>query len=158
MPQLDATRGQTRDALNDLIGLASRETVERQHARAAVAALPPAVRVTRERACLLGLGLSVPILLIVLATNVLGLSVVEMLTPSPTPEVARQQAQETLDSVVREIESFHDDYSELPSVLAEVGVPPRGTWAYLRKAGGRYQVVGQMYGQVVTFDSTQATR
>jgi hypothetical protein len=153
MPQLDATRGQTRDALNDLIGLASRETVERQHARAALAALPPAKRFTRERACLVGLALSVPILLIVLVTNVLGISVIDMMTPSPRPEVARQQARETLDSVVREIESFHHDYRELPSVLAEVGVPSRGTWAYLKKADERYQVVGQMYGQIVTFDS-----
>ena len=154
MTQLDSTRGETRDALNDLIGLASRETIERDKARAATAALPPArARFTRERACLVGIGLSVPILLIVLAINVLGISLVEMMTPSPRPEVARQQAQETLDSVVREIESFHHDYSELPSVLAEVGVPSRGTWAYLKKAGERYQVVGQMYGQVVTFDS-----
>ena len=153
MTQLDSNREVTRDALIDLIGLASRETIERQHARAAVAALPPAVRFTRERACLVGIGLSVPILLIVLVTNVLGISLVEMMTPSPRPEVARQQAQETLDSVVAEIESFHHDYSELPSVLAEVGVPSRGTWAYLQKAGGRYQVVGQLYGQVVTFDS-----
>ena len=153
MPQLDATRGQTRDALNDLIGLASRETIERQHARAAVAALPPAVRFTRERVCVVGLGLSSPILLIVLATNVLGISLMDLITPAPAPALARQEAQETLDSVVREIESFHHDYSELPSVLAEVGVPSRGTWAYLKKADERYQVVGQMYGQIVTFDS-----
>jgi hypothetical protein len=153
MTPIDASRGQAGDALNDLIGLASRETIERQHARAATAARPPAVRYTRERACLVGLGLSAPILLIVLVTNVLGISLVEMMTPSPRPEVARQQAQETLEAVVREIESFHHDYSELPEVLAEVGVPPRGAWAYLKKPDGRYQVVGQMYGQIVTFDS-----
>jgi hypothetical protein len=154
MAQIDASRGETHDALNDLIGLASRETIDRNQARAAVAALPPArPRFTRERVCLLGLGLSAPILLIVLATNVLGISLMDLITPAPTPAVARQQAQETLDSVVREIESFHHDYSELPSVLAEVGVPARGTWAYLKKADERYQVVGQMYGQIVTFDS-----
>jgi hypothetical protein len=90
MTQIDATRGETRDALNDLIGLASRETIERQHARAAIAAQPPAVRFTRQRAYLVGLGLSVPMLLIVLVTNVLGISLVDMMTPSPTPEVARQ--------------------------------------------------------------------
>jgi hypothetical protein len=154
MIQIDASRGQTHDVLKDLISLASRETIERDQARAAIAALPPArARFTRERACLVGLGLSVPILLIVLVTNVLGLSLMDLITPAPTPEVARQQAQETLEAVVTEIESFHHDYSELPDVLAEVGVPPRGAWAYLKKPDGRYQVVGQMYGQIVTFDS-----
>jgi hypothetical protein len=152
MTQIDATR--ERDALKDLIGLASRETIERDKARAAVAALPPArARFTRERVCLAGLGLSVPILLIVLVTNVLGMSLMDMITPAPPPEEARQQAQDTLEAVVGEIESFNHDYSELPDVLAEVGVPPRGAWAYLKKSDGRYQVVGQMYGQIVTFDS-----
>jgi hypothetical protein len=154
MPQLDAPREQTRDALNDVIGLASRETIDRNQARAAVAALPPArARFTRERVCLIGLGLSAPILLAVLVTNVFGRSLMDLITPAPPPAIARQQAQETLDAVVKEIESFHHDYSELPDVLAEVGVPRRGVWAYLKKPGGRYQVAGQMYGQIVTFDS-----
>jgi hypothetical protein len=154
MPQLDAPREQTRDALNDVIGLASRETIDRNQARAAVAALPPArARFTRERVCLIGLGLSAPILLVVLVTNVFGRSLMDLITPAPPPAIARQQAQETLDAVVKEIESFHHDYSELPDVLAEVGVPPRGAWAYLKKPGGRYQVAGRMYGQIVTFDS-----
>lgn len=154
MAHIDASRGETRDALNDLIGLASRETIERDKARAAIAALPPArARVTRKRACLVGLGLSAPILLMVLTTNVLGISLMDLITPAPAPAVARQQAQETLEAVVKEIESFHHDYLELPDVLAEVGVPPRGAWAYLKKPDGRYQVVGQMYGQIVTFDS-----
>ena len=154
MTQIDATRGETHDALSDLISLASRETIERGKARAAIAGLPPArARFTRERACLVGLGLSAPILLIVLVTNVLGISLMDLITPAPPPAIARQQAQETLEAVVKEIESFHHDYAELPTVLAEVGVPSRGTWAYLKKAGERYQLVGQMYGQIVTFDS-----
>ena len=154
MTPLDATRGQTRDALNDLIGLASRETIDRDQVRAAVAALPPArARFTRERVCLIGLGLSAPMLLVVLVTNVFGISLIDLITPAPPPAIARQQAEETLDAVVKEIESFHHDYAELPDFLAEVGVPPRGVWAYLKKPGGRYQVVGRMHGQVVTFDS-----
>jgi hypothetical protein len=154
MTQFAAPREQTQDALDDLVGLASRETIDRDHARAAVAALPPArARFTRERVCLIGLGLSAPILLVVLATNVFGISLVDLVTPAPPPAIAREQAQETLDAVVKEIESFHHDYSKLPDVLAEVGVPARGVWAYSKKPGGRYQVVGQMYGQIVTFDS-----
>jgi hypothetical protein len=84
-------------------------------------------RLTRERACLIGLGISAPILAIVLVTKVFGVSLIDMITPAPTPEVARHQAQETLQAVVREIESFREDYSELPDVLAEVG--SRRSWA-----------------------------
>jgi len=152
MTQADASHGPTRDALKDLISLASHETIQREEARAAIP--PPTVRFTRERACLVGLWISVPVLVIVLAVNVLGQSLVDLITPAPTPEVARQQAQETLQAVVLEIESFREDYSELPDVLAEVGIPHRGAWTYLKQPGGRYQVVGEMYGQVVTFDSS----
>ena len=75
-----------------------------------------------------------------------------MMTPSPSlkSRVNRRGKHSTLWCA---IESFHHDYRELPSVLAEVGVPSRGTWAYLKKSDERYQVVGQMYGQIVTFDS-----
>ena len=81
---------------------------------AAIAALPPPrARFTRERVCLVGLVISAPVLALVLVTNVLGISLVGMITPAPTPEVARHQAQETLQALVREIESFREDYSEL---------------------------------------------
>jgi len=141
-------------ALNDLIGLASRETIQRQEARAADAALPPPrARFTRERICLLSLLISVPILAVVVATNILGYSLVDLMTPAPTPEVARHMAQETLDGIVKEIESFHHDYSDLPDFLSEVGVPERGRWTYLKKSDGSYQVAGEMFGQVVRFDS-----
>jgi hypothetical protein len=43
------------------------------------------------------------------------------------------------------------DYSELPDMLSEVGVPSRGTWTYEKKPGGQYIVTGEMYGQVVRY-------
>ena len=148
----DTKRAATNDALNDLINLASREMVQRQEAREVEAALPPPrARSSRERACFISLLVTAPILAIAIATNVLGYSLVDVVTPAPTPEIARQLAQETMQGVVREIESFRHDYSVLPEKLSEVGVPSRGTWTYERKPGGQYIVTGEMYGQVVRY-------
>jgi hypothetical protein len=148
----DTKHAATSDALNDLINLASRETMQRHEARTVEAALPPPrARFSRERVCFMSLLITAPILAVAIATNVLGYSLVDMVTPAPAPEIARQLVQETMQGVVREIESFRHDYSELPDMLSEVGVPARGTWTYEKKPGGQYIVTGEMYGQIVRY-------
>jgi hypothetical protein len=118
------------------------------------AAAPEAVApISRQRACLAGLVVTAPLFALLLLVNVWDLSLADLITPRPTPEVARQQVQILLDGVVRGIDSFRHDYARLPKELVEVGVPARGTWTYSPQPGGRYQVVGTMYGQVLTFNS-----
>jgi len=148
----DTQRAANSDALNDLINLASRDTIQRHEARAVEAALPPPrAKFSRERVCFVSLLMTAPMLALLIATNVMGFSLVDMVTPAPTPEIARQLIQETMQDVVREIESFRQDYSELPDLLSEVGVPSRGTWTYEKKPGGQYIVTGEMYGEVVRY-------
>ena len=98
-----------------------------------------------------------PLFALLLLVNVWDMSLVDLITPRPTPEVSRQQVQVLLDGVVQGIESFRHDYARLPKELVEVGVPARGTWTYSPKPGGRYQVVGAMNGQAITFDSPEGT-
>jgi hypothetical protein len=108
---------------------------------------------SRKRAVLIGLIVALPVFGILLVTLVEGRSLADLLTPDPSPEVARQRAQENLDGVVKRIESFRGDYSELPDTLAVVGVPAFGDWTYTKSTGDRYQVTLKLYGQVVTLDS-----
>jgi hypothetical protein len=141
------------DPFKELIQLASDQTAQTARERAAIKA--PTVRVSRKRATLVGLVISAPIFATLLVINVWGISLVDMLTPAPAPEIAREQTHSALDEIVDGIESFRHDYDALPERLIEVGVPARGSWAYSRIADDRYQVVGEMYGVVVTFDSSE---
>jgi hypothetical protein len=113
--------------------------------------------ISRERACLGGLILSAPLFALLILVNVWEISPIDLITPNPTPDVARQLAQGVLDDVVLGIESFRHDYATLPKELVEVGVPKHGSWTYSLKPGGRYQVAGTMYGEVVSFDSPEGT-
>ncbi len=70
----------------------------------------------------------------------------------PSPAVARQEAQKTLDTLVADVDPFRKDYDELPSTLAEVGVPARGQWSYAA-TGNIYRLRGTLYGQNVSFDA-----
>ena len=82
-------------------------------------------------------------------------SLVEMFTPAPAADVSRQLAQEAMDSVVKRIDSFHDDYDELPRNLVEVGVPSIGDWTWAPRSNGQYQVTVKAFGRVLAFDTSQ---
>lgn len=138
----------------DIFDQASEEKAH--HARVRANSAPSEAWLTRQRAVVGALVLAVPLLATLLAVNVFGVSLVDLMTPTPSPAVARSLTQEALDAMVKDIEGFREDYSELPERLAEVAAPSRGQWTYTRRPGGHYQVVLAMYGEVLTFDSGQA--
>ena len=148
-----AERTAPRDPFKDIFEQATDQTAQLARERAAAPmAAPP---VSRQRASLGGLVVAAPLFALLLVINVWDVSLIDLITPRPAPEVARQQAQVLLDGVVQGIESFRHDYAALPNALVEVGVPARGSWSYSLRPGGRYQVVGTLYGQIVTFDSPE---
>jgi hypothetical protein len=153
MTEVDPHAAPASEGFKGLIEQASDQTEQAARERAAIKA--PTVPISRKRAGLAGLVVSAPILALLLVTNLWGISLLDLITPDPAPEIAREQAQSLLDDVVQGIESFHQDYEALPEHLVQVGVPSRGTWTYLRKPDDQYQVVGQLYGRVVTFDSSE---
>jgi hypothetical protein len=137
----------------DILNQASEETARRAQARAAA---PPVSLVTRARLVGCALAIAVPVLATFLAVNVFDVSVTDLITPAPAPAIALGQTQAALDAMVKEIEAYRKDYEELPEHLVEVAAPSKGNWTYSRNPSGQYQVVLEMYGQVVTFDSTQS--
>ena len=142
-----------RDPFKDLFEQATDQDKELARARAA---MPNSnAPISRERACLGGLILTAPLLALLILVNVWAISPIDLITPNPPPDVARQLAKGVLDGVVQGIESFRHDYETLPKELVEVGVPQRGSWTYSLEPGGRYHVSGTMYGQVVRFDSPE---
>jgi hypothetical protein len=112
---------------------------------------------SRDRAVAIALVIALPVLVMLVVATIRGESLVEMVTPDPSPAVSLQQAHGALDSVVGRIEAFRSDYSQLPGSLAEVGVPAHGEWTFTKTSANEYRVVLRMYGQVVTFDSRQRT-
>jgi hypothetical protein len=140
----------------DILDQASKETVHRDQVRAAIPTTVPGV--TRKRSVAGAFAVAIPVLAILLAVNVFNVSLMELITPAPSPEVARRQAQEALDSVVKGIETFRKDYEELPERLIEVASPEQGQWTYTRKSGGHYQVRLALHGQVLNFDSAQSAK
>jgi hypothetical protein len=110
---------------------------------------------SRDRVVAVALVLALPVLTVLVVANIRGESLMEWLTPDPSPAVSLHLAQAALDAAVGRIEAFRSDYSQLPSGLAEVGVPARGEWTFTKTSGSQYRVVLRMYGQVVTFDSSQ---
>ena len=150
-----AERTEQRDPFKDIFEQATDQAAQlaRERAAAPMAAAP----ISRQRASLGGLVVAAPLFALLLVVNVWDIALIDLITPRPTPEVARQQAQVLLDGVVQGIESFRHDYAVLPKALVEVGVPERGSWTYSLEPGGRYQVVGTMYGQVVTFTTPEGT-
>jgi hypothetical protein len=150
-----AERTQQRDPFKDIFEQATEQAAQlaRERAAAPMAAAP----ISRQRVSLGGLVLAAPLFALLLLVNVWDISLIDLLTPRPAPEVARQQAQVLLDGVVQGIESFRHDYATLPKALVEVGVPERGSWTYSPKPGGRYQVVGTLHGQVISFNSSEGS-
>jgi hypothetical protein len=140
----DEARAIIREAMDDL-------QERQQRTRAASVEARPVD--TRRRASIVGLAVGVPILIAVLAVNVGGLSIKSLFAPRPAAPVARQEARELLAALVGEIEGFREDYDALPRTLAEVGIPPRGSWTYEITANGRYRVQGTLYGQRVGFEA-----
>ena len=78
-----------------------------------------------------------------------------MFETPPSPSAARQEAQQTLTTLVADVEEFWKDNNELPESLVEIGVPARGQWTYSVRAGNIYQLRGTLYGQSVSFDAPQ---
>ena len=104
---------------------------------------------------LVAFAVSLPVLAVLVVTNMTNRSLGELLLPAPTPQTAEQLTHEAMDAVVKRVESFRSDYSELPRNLVEVGVPPHSEWTYTPRAGGQYQITVKMLGRSLTFDAQQ---
>ena len=143
---------QAADEVKKLVGQAINRIAEQQ---AAAAAPPPPPGQARQRATLVGLCLAAPVLLGILAFNLAGPAIAERLATRPPPPVARQNADQTLRTLVAEIEAFREDYSELPQTIHEVGAPPQGTWRYEVVSSTGYRIHGSLQGQDVSFDSSR---
>ena len=148
----DKTNGAQHSA-NEIFALADKDKEARAKvvARTAAALAPP----KRDRTVLVCLIVAFPILIGVFAVNVYGLSVTSMFETPPSPAAARQEAQQTLTTLVADVEEFWKDNNELPESLVEIGVPSRGQWTYSVRAGNIYQLRGTLYGQSVSFDAPQ---
>ena len=142
---------QIQDLTSQATGEMNERTKKREEAAIAAAKAPP----TRARFSLMGLYLALPVLATLIAVAFFSDSLMEMVTPAPSPEIAHAQAQADLDFAVREIEAFRADFSALPETLVQVGAPRRGDWTYTRGGDGRYQLVRRLHGQVVTFNGAQ---
>ena len=101
------------------------------------------------------MAVAVPILIAVLVVTFAGPALESLFETKLPASEAREEAQKTLDALVGEIESFRNDYNELPETLVEIGLPSRGQWTYAVFDKGQYRVQGNLYGQGVSFDSTR---
>jgi hypothetical protein len=126
------------------------------HAQMVADSVIPGSSVTRKHVVAGSLAVAIPLLATLLAVNVFGISLVDLMTPAPSPDVARRQAQAALDDVVKGIEGYRQDYAELPERLVEVAAPSRGEWTYTRTPNGHYRVVVEMYGHSVSYDSAHS--
>jgi hypothetical protein len=134
--------------------LADRAIVEQRVAREKrIADAPPPD--DRQRNVRVALAVAVPILIAVLVVTFAWEPLVTLFESAPPPPAARLQAQETLDALVGQIDSFLKDYSHLPATLVEVGVPPHGRWSYTPSGNTQYTVSGTLFGQDVSFDSAR---
>jgi hypothetical protein len=139
--------------IQELTGQATDELIQRTRNRQVAAAAATTPALSRGRASLIALCVSLPVLLILIVLTFFGDALTDALSSPPSPQVARQQAQADLDLVVREIESYRADFSALPQTLAQVAAPARGDWTYTKNINDQYQVVRSVYGQVVSFNS-----
>ena len=106
---------------------------------------------SRNRVAWMGIALITPVLAVVLAVNMFGVSSLALLGARPRPEAARDDARQLLETLVADIEAFRNDNDELPESLVEIGMPPRGQWRYEPAPGGGYRLEGVVSGQTVTF-------
>jgi hypothetical protein len=142
----------------EIIGKATDEARLAQDRARAVAAAASAAAATKRRVVAGALAVAVLVLAAVLSVNLLDVSLAELFTADPPPEVARRQTQDALEAMVEGIEGFREDYAELPESLAEVASSSPGTWTYSRTPGGGYRVVLERHGQIATFDSAQSPK
>jgi hypothetical protein len=145
----------SQQSANEIFVLAAEEKVERR--RVSVENAKKQAPIKRERIVFVSLAIALPILIAVFTINVLGVSVASLFEMSPSPVVARAEAQQTLDTLVADIELYRRDYNRLPKQLVEVGRPPKGSWTYT-VSGSDYRVQGTLYGQSVSYASTSAPR
>ena len=138
----------------EIAGAAVQERVERRRLSEERAEQTAAVDrwLSRERAVLVAVVVTLPILITMILVNVMDLSPLEWITPSPEPQVARRLAQEALDTVVKGVDAYQHDYSTLPPSLVEIGTPAQGDWDYTSD-GGNFTVTVKMFHQQLRFDS-----
>lgn len=154
---MDDARQATQQSANEIFAAATDEQRERAKRQAEERAAAPAP-VSRERVAYAGVALLTPVFVVVLLVNVLGVSPLSYFEPAPTPEAARQEAQQMLKALVADIEAFRTDTNELPDALVQVGIPPRGHWSYTNAGNGAYRLQGTLYGQTVTFSGTASAK
>ena len=136
-----------------LINAAVQDVVQATERRAAVeAAIAPSGEM-RQRLTAIALVAVLPLLGLSYMTNVQGISLRKLFTPDPPEGVARRQAEDALQQAVKEIELYKRDYAELPTTLAQVGVPVDGDWSYVYSQG-QYRLVLRLHSQTVSFDSS----
>jgi hypothetical protein len=146
----------TREEAQRLITEAMGEIEDRKRVRAQIEeSASPAL--TRDRAAGIGLTVAVPVLIAIVGINFAGDTLRSWFEPRPSSSAVREEAQKSLDSIVRDIEAFREDYNELPESLVEAGMPSRGQWKYQVLDQRHYRIEGRLHGQVVSFDSTRAT-
>jgi hypothetical protein len=135
-----------------LINAAVEDVVRTNERRAAAeAAIAPPGQL-RRRFVAAALALAIPVLALSFVTNVLGIPLRSLFAPDPPAELARRQAEDALQQAINEIEGYRRDYAELPTTLAQVGVPADGHWSYVY-SNGRYRLVLRLHSQTVSFDS-----
>ena len=116
MPENKPESSSRQTEFQDLLDQATEETVHHARVRAESAAAVP--KVTKERTVAGALALAVPVLALLVTVNVFGVSLVDLITPTPSPSVARRLTQEALDDMVKEIEGFRED---LPGIARKSG-------------------------------------
>jgi hypothetical protein len=137
-----------------LINAAVQDVVQTTERRAAVAAAISPPGQMRQRLTAVALAAVLPVLVLSYMTNVQSISLRALFTPGPPEGVARRQAEDALQQAVKEIELYKRDYAELPTTLAQVGVPVDGDWSYVYSQG-QYRLVLRLHSQTVSFDSSQ---
>lgn len=147
---------EVQESANEIFALAGEENQERE--RVSVKREQARSVFTRERVVLASLVAGIPILVVLVLINIVGLSFGQWLETRPSPAAAQQEAQDTLNTLVIDIEAFRKDYNELPESLVEIGVPARGQWSYSVSGPNNYRVQGTLYGQRVSFDGSAAKR
>lgn len=94
-----------------------------------------------------------PVLAVLLLSNLAGVSFDGFLRPRPSPTLARRQAEQALSLVVADLRAFVEDYDELPESRAEIGVPIDAVWRYTVTTESHFRVGVTWHGQHTEFES-----
>lgn len=92
----------------------------------------------RDRHARIGLAIAVPMLVALIVWNFTSVPIVA--AGMVGPAISRQEAEMALRDVVTQVDAFVDDYGEVPTSLAEVGLPSSGEWQYARLSRTRYHL------------------